>query len=226
MKPSVNVFQDVPAGLNRFAGLGGKDYEKIEHFIALLCEVDSFTAHLRRAVARVAGLRFGAHYGTRLPEGPTLPPAAHLPMLIARQFALLAKTPAPRTETEWLEAQKKGDQALPQAARLARRVAALFLSEHWDKLHKCLCRKWFLGRRDAKTCSPACRQKKVELGADFKRRRRNWQLQTKLIPRVEAQLKKVEGLADPSRYRRWEERLRTYRKEVERLKETINQRRR
>jgi len=148
-------------------------------------------------------------------------------MLIARQFALLAQTPAPRTETEWREAQKKGDQALPRAARLARRVAALFLSEHWDKLHKCLiCRKWFLGRRDAKTCSPACRQKKVELGADFKRRRRNWQLETRLIPRVEARLKKLQGAGDRSRYRRWQERLRAYRKELERLKETINQRRR
>jgi hypothetical protein len=208
MKASDSVFEDVPAGLNWLAEQRGPDYEEVEYFIRLLREAMAYSSHLRQTVGRVAGLR----YGVPVVLGPLQHSADHLPRLIHQQFAILARTPAPRNEREWK------DRAVPPLGRLATRIAGLFLSGHWDRLHQCqVCQAWFLGRRDAKTCSGACREKRAEQATDFKLRRRKWQIEAVLIPRIEAQVEKLQGLENRLRRRKWENRLRNYRDELQRI---------
>ncbi len=199
---------DVPDLLNRL-DRQGSDYASVEKFIGLLSEADEVPERLRRAIAAVSGNKFEPNYRRLLPERPPLHSTDDLPLLISRRYAILAHTPAPRNEEEW-----KARRA-PPLGRLAERIAALFLSGYWDKLHLCqVCRKWFLGRKDARTCKAACRERKSERREGFRSQRRAWLLENQIIPRIEARVKKLLGPANRLRREKWERRLADYQKEL------------
>jgi len=215
MKPSVTHFRDVPDLLNRMDREDSR-YARVVGFIELLSEAGAASERLRRTVEAVAGHKFEPDYGRISPERPSLHPLDELPRLISKQFAVLAHTPAPRTEQEW----RAGLHRKSHLGRLAERLAVLFLSGHWERLRRCkVCGKWFLGRGDAQTCSAACREKKSERREGFKRRRRAWLLENALIPRVRSRIAKLRGRQNPPQRERWEKRLATYRDELQKISE-------
>lgn len=215
MKPSVTSFVEVPRELNRLAARGGKDYEQIAHFIGLLSEAEAVEGHLKRTIARAAGLRHKADYGTPMVERRPFYSADALPQLISAQCARLCLAPAPRSAKEWA-----GQRAAPTPlAALAQRIAQLFLSGLWANLHRCeVCETWFLGRRQAKTCKAACREKKTETRATFKRQRREWLLNKKHIPRIKARLQRLQGPANRLRRVKWKNRLKDYQRELQKIR--------
>lgn len=208
MKPSVTTFRDVPKELNRIAAQGQAEYQEVTRFVDLLRAADAVSDPLKQAIARVAGLREEIHYGTPLVQW-----REDLPHTIVRQFARLAHTPAPRTVAEWKAAR------LPPQAQLAQRLALVFLSGYLNHLHQCdVCEEWFLGRRQAKTCSAACREKKSESRTTFKRQRRAWLLNKKHIPRINARLQTLHGPANRLRREKWENRLKDYQRELQEIR--------
>jgi hypothetical protein len=181
-------FGDVVRDLNRLAEQDERSYGKIEHWIHLIHQARSASRRLQQVVEIAAGLRLTA---------PRI--LNHFPNDLESQI------------TKAYHALVKAGQG-----KLASRIALLSRAGHLEKLDQCeICQHWFLGRRDARTCSGACRQRKTEQQAGFKARRRKWLLETALIPRMQARVGKLAGPENRLRREKWESRLNDYRQELQ-----------
>lgn len=216
-KPSFTEFEDIPAKLNALRGCAesAPEYQRVARFIELINAVDDEMERLRNGVARAAGLERKERFCVPISHRPHLSDLrteVDLRREVAKQFVRLTRTPAPSKRS-------KKEPALSETGKLARRIALLHQSGFWSNLHRCQeCEAWFLGRRQAVSCSRECRDRKSKRREGFKRVRRMWQLENALIPRIKTRIGKLKGEANRNRRERWKERLSLYQHELAKLR--------